>query len=421
MKIGIIGGGASGMAAAITASSLGAAVTILEKKERVGSKILATGNGKCNLSNQQIGPDCYHSEDPSLIASILERFSVREVLDFFQALGLMVRVRNGGFYPACEQASAVLDVLRFALARGGIAVETGCLAVHAACQQGTFLVHTEGMAGKRVFSFDRLILACGSSAGLGTKETDNGLKLAGEFSLKRIPFSPALVQLCCRETCCRAMAGVRCQAEVTLRAAGTDYREQGEVQMTDYGISGIPVFQISRHASAALKQQRELAVFLDFLPGMETGSWQELLKDRVRTLGQESAERFFTGTVHKKIIAVILKECGISPGEIIRHIPQEKLTAAGEKIKHFPLTVTGTNPFSKAQVCAGGVRLSEVTDNLEAKGCKGLYITGELLDADGRCGGYNLHWAWATGVLAGRAAAEERPTRQAGRERFHRP
>ena len=415
MKIGIIGGGASGMAAAITASSLGAAVTILEKKERVGNKILATGNGKCNFSNLYIEPDCYRSENPSGIAPVLQRFSAREALDFFEELGLMARVRGGGIYPASEQASAVLDVLRYALERAGVRTETGQRAVSAAYRDGQFRVHTQKAGRKQTFTFDRLILACGSSAGLGKEETENGLELAGAFSLKLIPFSPALVQLRCREDCCRALTGVRCQANVTLRADRSVYQEQGEVQLTDYGISGIPVFQLSRYAARALADRKEVIVSLDFMPDVNRARWQDMLTARARRLGQESAERFFTGTVHKKIIFVILKECGISPGESVKGLSEERLAAAANKIKNFPLTVTGTNPFSKAQVCAGGVRLSEVTENLEAKARRGLYITGELLDVDGRCGGYNLHWAWATGVLAGRAAAGTEGFMRAGR------
>lgn len=406
MRIGIIGGGASGMAAAITALSGGASVTIYERNDRVGKKILATGNGKCNLSNQQFSYSCYHSENPECLAPILEQVTIDDTLAFFHRLGLMVKEKNGYLYPECEQASAVLDVLRFALSRMGAIVETGSFVTRLEYKKGHFFVHTKKDNGHAVAEFDKIILACGSKAGLKQDTSENGISLAASFGLAQVPFTPALVQLRCRETFFKALAGVRCQASLSLYVGKKKYMETGELQLTEYGISGIPVFQLSRHASKALYHgEKLLPIKIDFLPHISEEEWLQLLMERKELLGMETAEQFFTGTVHKKITAVILKECGIALTQKIEKLQEEKLMEAGRAFKAFVATVTATNSFSQAQVCAGGIRLSEVTAQLEAKKQKGLYVTGELLDADGRCGGYNLQWAWTTGIIAGRAAS----------------
>lgn len=407
MKIGIIGGGASGMAAAIAASGPGMEVTILEKNERVGKKLLATGNGKCNLSNLQLSYACYRSDTPEYLPPILQQFTVEDTLCFFHRLGLMTRDKGGYLYPECEQASAVLDVLRFALVRLRVKVKTGVFVTKIVPRSGgQFTVYAAEEAKQCVHTFDRVILASGSRAGLKRGEEENGMQLAALLGLKKVPFTQALAGLRCREKFFQALAGVRCQAQVSLRIKGQLYQEQGELQLTQYGISGIPVFQLSRYAAKELAARKgQLQASIDFLPEITEEQWKAMLLARRKQLGCENAEQFFTGTVHKKIAAVILKESGILLSEQIERLPEEKLLAAGRLFKAFPVTVTGVNPFEQAQVCAGGIQLSELTDQLEAKQHKGLFITGELLDADGRCGGYNLQWAWSTGVIAGCAAS----------------
>lgn len=409
MKIGVIGGGASGIMAAIAASEAGGEVTILEKNDRIGKKLLATGNGRCNFSNLELSPACYHSDTPERIGPVLEQFTVLDTLAFFHRIGLMTKEKNGGLYPACEQAGAVLDVLRFWLEHRKAEIKTDCQVTDIAYDKGMFRVCAKVPEGESACRFDRIILACGSKAGLKKESSENGQKLAGLFSLKQTAFVPALVQMRCRESYFKALAGVRCQAEVTLLAEGVKYRERGELQLTDYGISGIPVFQLSRHGAKALQKENidALPVFLDFLPDTDGQQWKKMLLERQKTLAFETMERFFTGTVHKKIAGVILKLSGIPSSARAGELDADRLLTAGKLFKELRVTVTGVNPFWQAQVCAGGVRLTELTPSLEAKRQKGLYVTGELLDADGRCGGYNLQWAWTTGMIAGRAAAKK--------------
>ena len=407
VKIGILGVGASGIIAAIAAAEAGGDVTILEKNDRIGKKLLATGNGKCNFSNLELSSACYHSDTPECIDPVLRQFTISDTLAFFHRIGLMTKEKNGGLYPACEQAAAVLDVLRFWLEHKKVQIKTNCQVIGITYARNMFCVNAKVQDEECSYRFDRIILSCGSKAGIKKDADENGQKLAGLFNLKQTPFVPALVQMRCQETYFKALAGVRCQAEVTLLAKGMKHCERGELQLTDYGISGIPVFQLSRHGAKMLQNHNidTLPVFLDFLPEFSDQQWKKMLLERRQNLGFETMERFFTGTVHKKIAGVILKLSGIPSSVKAGDLETDQLLSAGKLLKELRVTVTGVNPFWQAQVCAGGVRLSELTTSLEAKRQKGLYVTGELLDVDGRCGGYNLQWAWTTGMVAGRAAA----------------
>lgn len=403
MRIGIVGGGASGMTAAIAAARQGAQVTILERNDRIGKKILATGNGKCNLSNLDFLTEYYRSEDQERVGMILQADAVSQTQIFFEQLGLMIKSKNGYLYPECEQASAVLDVLRHELVHQGVRVvcDEEVVALDKG-KSGGFLVQTK--SGGR-YPFDRVILSCGTSAGLkkGMK-TNLPQSVAAKYGLDYVRQVPALVQLRCEEAFCKSLAGVRCQAGITLYVDKDTYRENGELQLTEYGISGIPVFQLSRFASYGLLRKKKLPVEVDFLPSLKENEWAEFLLERRRTLHYKSMEDFLIGTVHKKIAGVVLKLCGISPAEAAEYVTDSKFAKLERLMKHFPMTVTGTNPVENAQVLAGGIKLTEVAENMELLKCRGLYLTGELLDADGRCGGYNLQWAWSTGITAGMAA-----------------
>ena len=407
MKIGIVGGGASGMTAAIAAARQGAQVTILERNDRIGKKILATGNGKCNLSNLDFQTEYYRSEDPERVGTIIKADAVRQAQLFFEQIGLMIKSKNGYLYPECEQASAVLDVLRHELTHLNVRVVCDEEVVTAKKRTGGgFALETKS---GRKYIFDRVILSCGTSAGLkkGTK-TDLPKSVASIYGLDYVKQVPALVQLRCEEDFCKALAGVRCQAGVTLRVGNDTYREDGELQLTDYGISGIPVFQLSRFASYGLLREQKLPVEIDFLPSLKEKEWEEFLRARRQTLDYKSMEDFLIGTVHKKIAGVLLKQCGIRPAETAGCVNDSQYAKLSRLMKHFPMTVTGTNPIENSQVLAGGIKLTEVSENMELIKCEGLYLTGELLDADGRCGGYNLQWAWSTGITAGIAAGNRR-------------
>ena len=408
-KVGIIGGGASGIAAAIVAAQKGADVTLIEKNDRVGKKILATGNGKCNLGNSAFDVSAYRSDDREALSKLLSGFSTEDVLTFFDGLGLLIKNKNGYLYPECEQASAVVDVLRFALERYHIKIHT-CCKVYKIEPHGVFFrVHMQNDDRHLQETFDKIILACGSSAGIKNTADVNSLDLLHKLGMQYHDFLPALVQLRCTEPFFKALAGVRIQAGVTLFVGKQTYYEIGELQLTEYGISGIPVFQLSRYASKALSTSHKgktLPVIIDFLPQFDEAEWKEYLLKRRKSIKTDTAEQFFAGTLHKKVLGVLLKECGISYQCNMNRISDEKIMEFAEKSKHFKVSVTAANSCTQAQVCAGGLCLSEINSHFESNKTKGLYVVGEMLDVDGKCGGYNLQWAWLSGMTAGGDAVE---------------
>ena len=401
IKIGIIGGGAAGMAAAITAARDGAQVTILEAGERLGKKLLSTGNGKCNLGNRVLDEKCYYGAR-KFVKNCLERFGTEDTIAFFEGMGLMLRERNGYLYPWCEQASVVLDVLRN---------EIASLGVQAICQEKVIDISPKDQGGyfvrtlNRDFMFDRLILACGGKAAPKTGSDGSGYDLAKKLGHRIVLVVPALTALKCKESFFKGIAGVRADAEVTLLGEDgkTIAKERGELQLTDYGISGIPVFQLSRMASYQLQKKKEVSAFIDFLPDLINP--EEAVNGRMALRGSRTVEELFVGTIHKKIVSLLLKQIQLKPTEASDHLSRKQIQHFFFLAKRFPVTIVATGDFQSCQVCAGGVDFAQITDSMESKLLKGLYFVGELLDIDGRCGGYNLQWAWTSGHIAGMHAA----------------
>jgi len=402
-KILIIGGGASGLTAAIAAARQGADVTILEHMDRVGKKILSTGNGRCNMTNLTMRQDCYRSNQPQFPMKVLDKYSVWDTLTFFDEIGIVTKSKGGYIYPNSEQASAVLDILRMEAEDQGVTICCSC-EVKTAEKEGKkgFRIET----GQGTFRADSLILATGSKAAPVTGSDGSGYELAKQFGHSVIRPLPALVQLRCAEKDYKQFAGVRCEVALKLLADGTvRASEEGELQITDYGISGIPVFQISRFASVALAERSQVKVLIDYLPSKSMNDTRRfLLTRKTRISGRDCAE-FLTGVLNKKLAHVLLKRAGIALGEKVGNLKQEQLDALLKQLKTFETTVTATNSFEQAQVCCGGVNTRDIRpDTMESKLVPGLYLTGELLDVDGICGGYNLQWAWSTGMIAGSCA-----------------
>ncbi|MBR1852347.1 MAG: aminoacetone oxidase family FAD-binding enzyme [Lachnospiraceae bacterium] len=421
ITIGVIGGGAAGMVAAITAARAGAKVTLLEGGERVGKKLLATGNGKCNLGNRNLSEADYNGADQVWLKRCLEQFGPAETEKFFQDLGLWIKDKNGYLYPLAEQAAVVVDALRIGLSQVGVDVVTECK-VHEIKVSHLFTVIT--MQGK-TFRFDRVILACGSKAAPKTGSDGSGYRLVQKLGHRLIPVVPALVQLRCRETFLKEIAGVRAEAKLTVlhgrRKAdghldkGQDcIQEYGELQLTDYGISGIPVFQLSRKVNYILfSASPEVEISIDFLPDYTEEQMKSLVKKRLNYMKEGegtdhllSVEEFFTGILNKKLMYLFIKLAGLKRDAKAAETEESKLRHVFELCRDFRVHVTGSNSYDQAQVCAGGVDTTQVDTNMQSKLLAGLYFAGELLDVDGRCGGYNLHWAWCSGYLAGRNAAE---------------
>lgn len=407
-QIAIIGGGAAGMMAAIQAAGAGAAVTVYERNDRVGKKILSTGNGRCNFSNEAMGEEFYRGSGRALAKSVLSGFDVAQTKDFFSSLGMRIKDRDGYLYPASDQASTVFDLLRYELDRRHVTVHTGetVQTISFDKNRKQFLVGRQ----EKETCYDAVILCCGGKAAPNTGSDGNGFRLAERFGHRIVSPVPALSALICKENFYKQVAGVRCDAELTLYAAGKEAaKERGELQLTDYGLSGIPAFQICRTAAYALLEKKPVTVRVSFLPGFDVESCVPFFRERLSSHGEDEMDAFLTGIVNKKINKLLLKLAGIRETERAKDVSPEKFRRLQELYLNMETTVMGTNGFDRAQVCAGGVDCKEVMETLMSKKQPGLYFAGEILDIDGPCGGYNLQWAWSSGTVAGRAAAGDVP------------
>ena len=400
----IIGGGAAGLAAAISAAQedSNARITVLEALDRVGKKILATGNGRCNLSNARISPEFYHSDDPGRLNTLLRDMPAQAAPDFFSSLGLLCDTEEmGRVYPYCRQASMVLDVLLLALARYGIRVECG-QKVTALSHNGTrFTARTE--AG-RSFSGDAVILTTGGKAAPKQGGLGIGYQLAASFGHRCTPLSPCLVALKSGHQALKGLKGIRAHCAVTLYCNGKQAgSERGELQFTDYGLSGIPAMQLSCRL-----EKGESEVSVDLLPHISPEELEAMLFRRRAALGSEPLESGLLGLIHKKLLFAVLKSVKIGPlSRRMDSLSGRELARLAGVLKDWRFQITGTQGWEQAQVTRGGIPLTEVDGRFASLRQPGLYLAGEVLDVAGDCGGYNLHWAWCSGSIAGRAAARQ--------------
>ncbi len=402
--VGIIGGGAAGMMAAITAARQGALVTVLERGERVGRKLLSTGNGRCNLGNLALDAGQYFGSSREWIESALKRFDADDTIRFFQSLGILIKNKNGYLYPACEQAAVVLDALCIELKALGVSIVYNTKVNHIAREETTGQILVR--AGEESYYFDSVVLACGGKAAPKTGSDGSGYKLAKQLGHGLIPTVPALVQLKCSETYLKAVAGVRADAEImVVRRGKCVAKERGELQLTDYGISGIVVFQISSIVNYILREKEEAEGVINLLPDYTKESFEQLCMIRSLLKEGRNVEEFFTGLLHKKLICLFIKMAGLKPQMPVEEADEGQLRQVYEQCRQWKLHISGSNSYDNAQVCAGGVDTAEITKNMESGKVPGIYFAGEIMDVDGKCGGYNLQWAWSSGYLAGMAAA----------------
>ncbi len=404
-KIAVIGGGAAGMMAAIQAADAGALVDLFERNDRVGKKLLATGNGKCNFSNLDMQKNAYYGSAVSLYDNLFPIFGVRETVAFFNQRGMLIKDRNGYLYPLSEQASTVLDVLRFSLEQYKVCVYTDSIITALKQDKKSKKLQITSPVGIR--TYDAVILACGGMAAPKTGSDGNGFNLAEKLGHHINTVVPALVQLRCSENFFKMVSGVRMEAKLTLCIDGEEENSvQGELQLTDYGISGIPVFQFSRQAAYALYHQKKVSVNIDFLPNQSAESYEALWKERWERQRGQTLEQFLIGLSNKKINQLIIKLAGCRANDAANDIPAAKRRTIEKLYRKLTVSVRETNGFEQAQVSAGGIPAEELTNQLESKYIPNLFFAGEIIDMDGICGGYNLQWAWTSGAIAGRAAAK---------------
>ena len=404
MTIGIIGAGASGLMAAITAAGLGAKVVLIEKKDRIGKKILSTGNGKCNFTNTDMKSSDFYSQKNTIFNDYISQFNEKDVISFFKNSGMLVKEKNGYCYPRSDQASTVLDILRRKIKELNIEILTESCPVSIRKKKNSFEIILT--SGKKLF-FQKVILASGSFAGEKNKDSNTGYTYAKSFGHSLIPVVPSLVQVSANGKEFKSIAGVRCDANISLFINQNKVAEEwGELQLTDYGISGIPVFQLSRFVSYGIYDKNKVFARIDFLPEYSMEEWLVIGKNKWKALaGNFDAEEFLQGFLNKKLNLMFLKLHHIQPQTVLKSLPYETMEKVLRHMKCWEIEITGTRPYENAQVCAGGVSMDEVTNTLESRIVPGLFFAGELLDVDGRCGGYNLQWAWTSGYIAGKYAA----------------
>lgn len=400
-KVIVCGAGASGMVAAIMAAIKGHKVTILEANEKPGKKIYATGNGKCNLTNSLMSSSCFRGTNDEFINDIIGRFGYDETILFFKELGLLFKNKNGYVYPKSAQASSVVECLLLECERVGVNIICNDAVLDIIKTRDTFIVKTSS----NIFECDAVILSSGSKAGINSNKLplSTGYDIAKSFGHKLIPIVPALTGLKCKnKKLYKIVSGVRCDAKITLYSHNEIKSfDEGEIQLTDYGVSGIPVFQICRYAGYSLKSKQDTYIAVDFMPDYEKEDIINLLLYKIKRNPNNTLLEYFNGILNSKLALGFIKVAGEDENTRGYDIRDNQIKRLVDMIKGYKDVVMETNNFQNAQVCAGGVSLNEVTLNMESKLVEGLYITGELLDVDGMCGGYNLQWAWATGYIVG--------------------
>lgn len=401
MRVAIIGAGAAGIMAAVGAAENGAEVILLEKNDRIGKKILSTGNGRCNLTNVNADISYYHGEDTSFIDYAENNFWVTDVLEKFSDMGLLYRVEeNGKVYPYSNAASSVLDVLRFEAERKKIKTEYDFDVESVKKTGNKFII--SGYNKKKIES-DRIIVATGGKAAPASGSNGSGYKLLESFGHKMTRIFPSLVQIKSDSEELRALNGLKLEATVKIENEKSSRKESGELLFTDYGISGPVVFALSRIVGESENTTAEI----DMMPEYSFNDLVEILK-RQRGI-MTRVDELFVGILNKRIGQVITKTCvDLKMNEDIKKVTDAQIKKIASKIKSYRIKCTGTMSWNNAQVTAGGIRTDGFfKETMESKLVKGLYAAGEVLDIDGDCGGFNLQWAWSSGYIAGRSAARD--------------
>lgn len=391
----IIGGGASGMMAALAAAENGAETILLERQSRVGRKLLSTGNGRCNLTNTQPFDGHFHGEEPEFSSFALSSFSPEQSIAYFQSLGLATTEQYGGrVYPMSNSANSVVDVLRYALRAFGVSVLLGFPVTEIIKAEGRFHVKYEGGC----VSADSVIIACGGIAGGKLGGVTDGYRLLESFGHTRTPLYPALVPVSVNSEFPRALKGVRVECAVTLKSKNSvSVKSIGELQFTENGVSGPVVFDLSR--SAAISGG---VLSVDFMPDFSEEQIMDTLRNRKAVLPDLEAGSLAIGLLHNRLAVVVAKAAGVKPSSPAVTLSEWELFKIAEQCKHFSLPVKGVSGFENAQITVGGIRTVDfIPQTMESRLCPGVFACGEVLDVDGDCGGFNLRWAWASGRLAG--------------------
>lgn len=405
--IAIVGGGASGLMAAVLSAQAGAKTVVLEKAPRVGKKLLATGNGTCNLTNLAVSPARYHGEGAAAFAQpVLKTYTPQRMMSFFDKIGLVCEAREDGrVYPRTSQASSVLDCLRLALHAAGAEEWTACPVASIQKTGEAFLLKTE----RGMLRAKQVLVCAGGAAAPSLGGGSDGYALLTRMGHTRTPLFPSIVQVKTDLDAVRPLKGIRLDAAVAFRLDGRSLaKERGELLFTEYGLSGPAVMRASRPVGDwERKKTGRMTALLDLLPEVGEDDLSRCLKER-RGLPGRNLEDYFTGLLHKRVGQTLLRCAGLGPFSCpASNLSDRQAETLAKLMKSWEIPVTGTQGMGGAQVTAGGISLAEVwPETLMSRKVSGLYMAGEILDIDGDCGGYNLHWAWASAHAAVSAMLE---------------
>ena len=402
-EITVIGGGASGMMAAITARKSGKEVVILERKDRILKKVLITGNGRCNITNVNANISNYFGKNISSVENILNSFNPQDTMDFFNGLGIICNEENRGkVYPLSGQASSVVDALRFEAERLGIRIETEFYVRKIEKEGFKFKIYSED---RKKIEAGRVIIAAGGQSYPELGSNGSGFELAKELGHSVTRLSPSIVQLKTEKNQVKGLQGIKTDAAVT--AYGDNKKictYDGELLFTDYGISGNVVFNIS----FVMPLYKNVEFEIDFMEKFDYNELYEILKERKKIMSHLTMENYFNGMINKKLGQFLSKVSGIEKlSKPVKDLNDSEIRKLCTVLKKYRVKILDTTGFKNAQITAGGVSLDEVnSETLESKIVKGLYFSGEVLDVYGECGGFNLQWAWASGYIAGKNVAK---------------
>lgn len=402
----VVGGGAAGMMAAISARRLGAKVTILERNPRIGKKILATGNGRCNYTNINADVSCYHGQNPKFAYSALSNFTVDDTLNFFAGLGIQAKVEElGKVFPMSDQASSIVDVFLYEINQLGVNVVCDALVKDIVRNNEQFIIHLEN---GRLYQGDRVIIAAGGKAMPASGSDGRGYELAAGLGHTITDIFPALVQLMLEGSFFKRIEGVKFvgTAEIMYNKKSVA-RDRGDILFANYGVSGPPILQISRIAGQLLKEGKEAYLKITIMDMLSADELRDLISKRFETAPRKPVDFSLVGLINKRLIPVVLMEAGIKNLKLpVNELSGKQRAAIMNILQDWKFKIRGTKSWPSAQVTAGGVDTDGIDQNtMESKSIKGLFFAGEIMDIDGQCGGFNLQWAWSSGFIAGQNAA----------------
>ena len=407
MTVAVIGGGASGLASAVFAaraavtSNIPVTVNVYDSNPRVGKKILVTGNGRCNFSNENISASNFHG-DTELAVSVYSRFDNYNTREFFHSIGVFPKADNAGrVYPMSLQATAVLDALRQECMSLGVR-EICDTKITSLAKSGRGFVLNESLYA------DKVILATGGKAAPVQGSDGSGFELLRSFGVECAPLLPALTPLIC-DGFTKSLKGIRAQGRITLKCDGRILSEDtGEIQYTDYGLSGIPSMQVSRFAAEKLYEKKTVYAHVDSAPFLTADELRKELIMLTRNNPDMPAEMLLSGIIPKKLGSYILSECSLNLSLKIGKLNPAVVDKIVTAVKNKKYKLASVKGFSDAQVTAGGIRASEINPvTMELKKLKGVHVCGEIVNVDGDCGGYNLQWAWSSAYVAGTSIIRE--------------